>query len=135
MSNIYVSTNTTLNQDKDKELSQNAINNLQSIQEEIETSNQYFKPTPDKIYFLKLDPHKDKIVPTENERFKDVNGKPIKRYECKITHVNNAREQTWTVSKTVCLQIIEQLRKGFTVLKVTRRGTDRNTIYTIEGVQ
>lgn len=130
---ICVSTPTVLNQEK--ELNQNAINNLQSIEEEIETSNQYFKPKPDKIYFLKIDPQRDKIVPTENERFKDVNGKPIKRYECKVTHVNNAREQIWTVSKTVCLQIIEQLRKGFTVIKVTRRGTDRNTIYIIEGVQ
>jgi hypothetical protein len=60
--------------------------------------------------------------------FVDVND--IKRYECKIAHVNDAREQTWTVSKTVCL-----LRKGFTVPKVTRQGTDRNTIYMIEGVQ
>jgi hypothetical protein len=126
---------TALSQDKNKELSQNAINNLESIQEEIETSNQYFKPIPDKIYFVKIDPQRDKIVPTENERFKDLDGRPIRRYECKVTHVNNAREQTWTVSKTVCLQIIEQLRKGFTVLKVIRRGTDRNTIYMIEGVQ
>jgi hypothetical protein len=82
-----------------------------------------------------LDPQNDKIVPVENDRFKDANGKPIKRYETKITHVNNGREQTWTVSKTVCLQIIEQLRKGFTTLKVTRNGSDRNTTYTIEGVQ
>ena len=48
---------------------------------------------------------------------------------------NNSKEQTWTVSKTVCLQIIEQLRKGLTVIKVTRNGTDRNTTYNIEGVQ
>ncbi len=130
-----MSASTALSRGKDKELDQNTINNLEVIQEDIETSNQYFKPKPDKIYFVKMDPQKDKIVPTENERFKDMHGKPIKRYECKITHINSAREQTWTVSKTVCLQIIEQLRKGFTVLKVIRRGTDRNTIYMIEGVQ
>ena len=52
-------------------------------------------------------------IPAENDRFKDANGNPIKRYECKITHVNNGKEQKWTVSKTVCLQIIEQLRKEF----------------------
>jgi hypothetical protein len=80
-------------------------------------------------------PQRDKIIPTQNYRFKDTSGKPIKRYECKITHLNNSREQTWTVSKTVCLQIIEQLRNRFTVLKVTRQGTDRSTTYTIEGVQ
>ena len=117
------------------QLDQSAIDNLESIEEEIETSSQYFKPKPDKTYVIKLDPQNDKIVPTENDRFKDANGYPIKRYECKITHVNNGKEQKWTVSKTVCLQIIEQLRKGFTALKVTRHGEDRTTTYQIEGMQ
>jgi hypothetical protein len=117
------------------QLNQTAIENLNSIEEEIETSSNYFKPKPGKTYIIILDPEKNKIVPVENERFKDANGNPIKRYECKITHVNNGREQKWTVSKTVCSQIIEQLRKGFQVLRVTRRGNDRNTIYLIEGVQ
>ena len=121
---------TTTNQ-----LDQSAIDNLESIEEEIETSSQYFKPKPDKTYVIKLDPQKDEIVPTENDRFKDANGNPIKRYECKITHVNNGKEQKWTVSKTVCLQIVEQLRKNFTVLKVTRHGEDRTTTYQIEGMQ
>jgi hypothetical protein len=125
-----MSTTTTTNQ-----LDQSAIDNLESIEEEIETSSQYFKPKPDKTYVIKLDPQNDKIVPTENDRFKDANGNPIKRYECKITHVNNGKEQKWTVSKTVCLQIVEQLRKGFTVLKVTRHGEDRTTTYQIEGIQ
>ena len=71
-------------------------------------------------------------MPVDNERFKDSQGKPLKRYEIKVIHVNNGRQQTWTVSKTVCLQIIEQPKKGFTVLKVERRGEDRNTIYRIE---
>jgi hypothetical protein len=113
----------------------NAKDNLSEIEEEIETSNQYFKPKPEKTYVIKMDPKKDKIVPTENEKFKDANGNPLKRYECKITHVNNGREQKWTVAKTVCLQIIEQLKKNFTVLRVTRHGSDRATTYTIEGMQ
>jgi hypothetical protein len=117
------------------QLDQSAIDNLESIEEEIETTSQYFKPKPDRTYVIKLDPQKDKIVSAENDRFKDANGNPIKRYECKITHVNNGKEQKWTVSKTVCLQIIEQLRKGFTVLKVTRHGEDRTTTYQIEGMQ
>ena len=121
---------TTTNQ-----LDQSAIDNLESIEEEIETSSQYFKPKPDKTYVIKLDPQKDKIVPTENDRFKDANGNPIKRYECKITHINNGKEQKWTVSKTVCLQIVEQLKMNFTVLKVTRHGEDRTTTYQIEGMQ
>jgi hypothetical protein len=116
-------------------LSQNARDNLLSIEEEIETSSQYFKPTSGKTYIIRIDPDKDKIVPIENDRFKDANGKPIKRYQTMITHVNNGREQIWTVSKTVCLQIIEQLRKNHTVLKVSRNGSDRSTTYTIEGVE
>jgi hypothetical protein len=117
------------------ELNESTAQNLASIEEEIETSSQYFKPKPDKTYVIRLDPQKDKIVPAENDRFKDANGNPIKRYECKVTHVNNGKEQKWTVSKTVCLQIIEQLRKGYTVLKVIRHGEDRTTTYQIEGMQ
>jgi hypothetical protein len=109
--------------------------NLSEIEEEIETSSQYFKPKPDKTYLISMDPQKDKIVPTENDRFKDANGNPLKRYECKIKYVNSGREQKWTVAKTVCLQIIEQLKKNFTVLRVTRHGSDRATTYTIEGMQ
>jgi hypothetical protein len=113
---------TTTNQ-----LDQSAIDNLESIEEEIETSSQYFKPKPDRTYVISMDPDKDKIVPVQNDRFKDANGSPLKRYECKITHVNSGREQKWTVAKTVCLQIIEQLKKNFTVLRVIRHGADRAT--------
>jgi hypothetical protein len=60
--------------------------------------------------------------------------KPLKRYEFVITHVNNQKQQIWTVSKTVCLQILEQLRKGFRVLKVKRTGADRSVTYAIEGI-
>ena len=38
------------------------------------------------------------------------------------------------VSKMVCLQILEQLRKGFRVLKVIRTGADRSVTYAIEGI-
>ena len=108
---------------------------LDEIEQEVETSSAYFKPKPGTTYMIKMDPQHDKIIPIENDRFKDANGKPIKRYECKITHVNNGREQLWDTSKTTCLQIIEQLRKNFTVLKMVRTGTDRSTTYQIEGVQ
>jgi hypothetical protein len=113
----------------------NAKDNLSEIEEEIETSSQYFKPKPDKTYVVSMDPQKDKIVPVQNDRFKDANGNPLKRYECKITHVNSGREQKWTVAKTVCLQIVEQLKQKYTVLKVTRHGEDRTTTYQIEGLQ
>jgi lysine/ornithine N-monooxygenase len=126
---------TNQNQEQQQQLNENAARNLASIEEEIETSSRYFNPKPSKTYVLKMDPQKDKIVPVENDRFKDVNGNSVKRYECKITHVNNGREQKWTVSKTVCLQIIERLRAGYTELKIIRHGSDRATTYTIEGIE
>lgn len=121
--------------EQEQEQEQSVMDNLQFIEEEIETSSQYFKPKPGKTYVIRLDLQNDKIVPVENDRFKDVNGKPMKRYQCIITHVNNGKQQQWETSKTVCLQIISELRKGFKVLKVTRTGADRSTLYSIEGLQ
>ena len=37
------------------EQAQNAIDNLQFIEEEIEASSQYFKPKPGKTYIIKMD--------------------------------------------------------------------------------
>ena len=115
-------------------LSQSAMDNLLSTEEEIETSSQYFKPKPNKTYVIRIDPQ-NRIEPIETDRFKDANGKPLKRYQFKIAHVNNGKEQLWDTSKTVCTQIIAELKKGISVLKITRNGSDRNTTYTIEGVQ
>lgn len=116
------------------QLSQSAIDNLVEIESEIETSSQYFIPRPGKTYIIRIDPE-NKIEPVETERFKDAQGRPLKRYQFKIAHVNNGKEQLWETSKTVCSQIITELKNTFTVLKVTRNGSDRNTTYTIEGVQ
>ena len=65
---------------------QNAIDNLQFIEEEIEASNQYFKAKPGKTYVIKMD-RNDRIVPVETDRFRDAIGNPIKRYECTITNM------------------------------------------------
>lgn len=117
------------------ELSESEIANIESIENEIESSNQFFKPKPDKIYMISLDLKKNKIVPVTSEKFKDAKGNPLKRYELVVTHVNTGVEQTWTVSKTVCLQIIEELKKKYNVLQVERIGEDKNTIYRIRGMQ
>lgn len=116
-------------------LSEQAKSNIDEIELDVVTSSQYFKPKPGTTYVIQVDLDKHKIKPVENPKFTDAQGKPLKRYELVIVHVNNQKEQIWTVSKTVCLQIIEQIRKGFRTLKVTRTGTDRNTTYAIEGVQ
>ena len=116
-------------------ISQEAKSNIDEIELDVTTSSQYFKPRPGTTYVIQVDLDKHKIKPMDNPKFTDAQGKPLKRYEIVVVHVNNQKEQTWTVSKTVCLQIIEQLRKGLNVMKVTRTGTDRSTMYAIEGVQ
>ena len=48
-------------------LNQSTIENLQSIEEGIEISGQYFKPEPDKMYVIRMDLEKDRILPVEIE--------------------------------------------------------------------
>jgi hypothetical protein len=118
-------------------ISEQTKSNIDEIELDVTTSSQYFKPRPGTTYVIQVDLDKYKIKPVtvENPKFTDAQGKPLKRYEIVIVHINNQKQQTWTVSKTVCLQIIEQLRKGFNVMKVVRTGVDRSTTYQIEGVQ
>jgi hypothetical protein len=116
-------------------ISEIAQSNIDEIELDVTTSSQYFKPRPGTTYVIRVDLDKHKIKPVENPKFTDAAGKPLKRYEFVISHVNNQAEQIWTVSKTVCLQILEQLRKGFRVMKVIRTGADRSTTYQIQGVQ
>jgi hypothetical protein len=61
------------------EQEQNAIDNLQFIEEEIEASSQYFKAKPGKTYIIKLDQNA-RIVPMETDRFRDINGRPDSYY-------------------------------------------------------
>ena len=121
-------------QNQDKGLSDPALENLTAIEDEIETSSQYFKPRPDKVYMLSMNPE-ERIEPRLNERFKTADGKPTIRYEIKITHVNNGKTQLWEVSKTLCAQIVGELKKGFKVIHVQRFGEDRGTVYKVQGVQ
>jgi len=116
-------------------ISEQAQSNIDEIELDVTTSSQYFKPRPGTTYVIQVDLDKHKIKPVENPKFTDAQGKPLKRYELIIVHVNNQKEQVWTVSKTVCLQILEQLRKGFRTFKVIRTGADRSTTYAIEGIQ
>jgi hypothetical protein len=120
--------------EQNQKLSETALDNLTAIEDEIETSSQYFKPKPDKLYMLAIDPE-EKIQPRLNDRFKDAQGRPIIRYEVKIIHVNNGKQQLWETSKTLCAQIVSELKKGFKVIQVQRFGEDRGTVYKIQGVQ
>ena len=120
---------------QEKGLSEKARTNLDEIELDTATSTQYFKPKPGTVYVIELDLDKHEIKPTENLRFTDSQGKPLKRYEVVVLYPNNGREQIWTVSKTVIGQIIAEIRKGFKVFEVERIGEDRSTIYRIRGVQ
>lgn len=95
-------------------ISEQAQSNLDEIELDVTISSQYFKPIPGIAYVIRVDLDKHKIKPVENPKFLDAQGKPLKKYEFIITHINNQKEQIWTVSKTVCLQILGELRKGFT---------------------
>lgn len=116
-------------------MSEAAERNIEEIELDITTSSAYFKPREGITYVIEVDLDKHKIRVVESERFKDVKGNPVKRYEFKIVHVDNGREQLWETSKTTCSQIIDQVKKGLTILKVVRTGIDRTTTYSIEGVQ
>jgi hypothetical protein len=116
-------------------LSEKTQSNLDEIELDAATSSQYFKPKPGTVYVIEIDVDKHEIKPTENPKFTDSQGKPLKRYEVVVKHPNNGREQIWTVSKTVIGQIIAEIRKGFKILEVERIGEDRSTIYKIRGVQ
>jgi hypothetical protein len=115
-------------------ISDKVQSNIDEIELDLVTSSQYFKPRPGTTYVIQVDLDKHKINPVET-KFLDQQGRPTKRYEIVIVHVNNQKEQIWTVSKTVISQIIEQIRKGFKTMKVTRTGADRSTTYQIQGVQ
>jgi hypothetical protein len=115
-------------------ISDKALENLTSIEDEIETSTLYFKPRPDKIYVLSIDPE-EKIEPRLNDRFKTADRKPTIRYEIKVTHVNSGKQQLWETSKTLCAQIVGELKKGFKVIQVQRFGEDRGTVYKVQGIQ
>jgi hypothetical protein len=115
-------------------LSDKALDNLTSIEDEIELSSQYFKPKENKVYLLMVNPE-EKIEPRLNDRFKDAQGRPVIRYEIKITHVNSGKQQLWETSKTLCAQIVSELKKGHKVLQVQRFGQDRGTVYKVQGVQ
>ena len=47
-------------------INEQVTKHFEEIELEIETSSAYFKPNPGKVYLIKIDPQRDKIVPIQN---------------------------------------------------------------------
>jgi hypothetical protein len=80
---------------------------ITALEQELETSSAYFKQKPGKAYIIRLDPWNDKIVPVETDRFKDVQGNPIRRYEVKINNVNNGKQQQGIQARQSAHKLLE----------------------------
>ena len=52
-------------------ISEKAKSNIDEIEQELETSSAYFNPQPGTIYVIKINAQNDKILPVQNDRFKD----------------------------------------------------------------
>jgi hypothetical protein len=129
MSTVSVD-NKTQQQEQQQKLSERARNNLSELDLELVTSSAYFKPEPEKTYV-----RQDMISMVKNPKFADKDGYIPTRFEFKIQHPNNGVEQTFTVSKTLCKQLKDELDNGYQFLEITRHGIDRSTTWTVKGVQ
>ena len=116
------------------QISEKAQSNLSNLDLTLTTTSAYFKPEDGKTYVIRINPE-DKVEMVKNPKFADKDGYVPTRFEFKIKHVNNDAEQLFTTSKTLCKQIATELGKGFTILEITRHGTDRSTTWTVKGVQ
>jgi hypothetical protein len=114
-------------------LTDKALSNLSELDLTLTTTSAYFKPEDSHTYMIQINPE-DKVEMIRNPKFADKDGYIPTRFEFKVKHINNGAEHLWTVSKTVCKQMVTELGKGFTVLQITRHGSDRSTIYDIKGV-
>jgi hypothetical protein len=119
---------------QEQKLSDKAQSNLSELALTLVTASQWFKPEPEKTYIIRINPE-DKVNMVKNQKFADKDGYVPTRFEFKILHPDNNVEQTFTVSKTLCKQLVDELEKGFTFLQITRHGSDRSTTWTVKGVQ
>jgi hypothetical protein len=129
-----MSKQTTTVEKTQNKISEKALSNLSDLDLTLTTSSAYFKPEPEKTYVIYINPE-DKVDMVKNPKFADKDGNVPTRFEFRIKHVNNDAHQLWTISKTLCKQIVTELGKGYTVLEIKRHGNDRSTTYDVKGVQ
>jgi hypothetical protein len=119
---------------KEQKLSDKAQSNLSDLDLTLTTTSAYFKPESEKTYVIYINPE-DKVDMVKNPKFADKDGNVPTRFEFHIKHINNDAHQLWTISKTLCKQIVTELGKGYTVLEIKRYGSDRSTTYDVKGLQ
>ena len=94
-------------------ISESAQSNIDEIELDAISSSQYFKPRAGTTYVIRVDIDQHKIKPVENERFKDAQGKPLKRYQFKLAHVNNGKEAALGYLKNCLFRNHCRIEEGF----------------------
>ena len=78
MHNIYISDcvnkDMSNNMTSNQTISQEAKSNIDEIEQELETSSQYFKPKAGNTYVIKMDPQNDKILPVRKRQIQRPTG-------------------------------------------------------------
>ena len=124
----------SIKQEQKQKISDKALEQPQRTRPNLNDNVPYFKPEAEKTYVIKINPE-DKVDMVKNPKFADKDGNVPTRFEFRIKHINNDAHQLWTISKTLCKQIVTELGKGYTVLEIKRHGSDRSTTYDVKGVQ
>lgn len=116
------------------QLSSKVQDNLNEIELDLDTSGEFFKPRTGTTYEIEIDLEKHRIVPTDSEKFKTANGKPLKQYQFIVRHIGNNIEQKWSVtSKALLRQLMTEIRQNHKLFQITRNGEGPSTTYTVVG--
>jgi hypothetical protein len=77
------------------------------------------------------------IVKTKIIEKPDFNGKIAKRAQFTVIQVNDAnrRERTFELSRLHISKIYEELKKGKTILEISRRGSAKDTRYFVKPIR
>jgi hypothetical protein len=113
-----------------RQLNQEEVKNLESFREDRKKDRTYIKFEDGETRTLKFD------------TMKRVKREPSEVYKDRINYVFSViepsispDEKTWSVGPTVADQIYTELARGYTLLRITRNGLEKNTRYMIVRIQ
>jgi hypothetical protein len=112
-------------EDKRKELSEKAKENLRRNEELRRKASNFITPQPGEKFIGLFDP--EKMEPVE----KEFDGKKVQRFQYTVKDPNTGQEKYWPVSKRTSEQIDAFLTEGHSLLKVQRIGAGKETRYNI----